>query len=641
MKENKIWNDYLPEDMQEHWTVYECLKESEDSSTFLVKETATGILCVLKWGRNRQTEFLRNEMEIMKKMADRKLSGIPKAYRIFEENGEVYLVREYIEGMSLAQMVLQKGGISEAEICRISRKICQTAEQFQNPDEPMIHRDIKPENIVVTPGGEVVFIDFGTMRSYKKDGSRDTFVVGTRGTAAPEQYGYTQTDQRTDVYAIGQTMLYMVSESYEMNQLSECAVSRRMKKIIEKACSFEPDKRYGDAAQLRRAVEKCQANNRKKVYKKAGAVFGLIAAGYILAIFSPDGTVIENKRIETAEQSAAEEQIQAEITFREELIEEAVRKELGLSKTDKMTASMLENVRKLRIVGKEILDDEDTFWGEGHHVDGKDSSFGSVRGNITDLSDLAQMVNLEELALCNQKIEDISGLKELPLKKLYLSKNMITDFSVLLNLIDMDTLCIMENPAENLSVIGECTGILRLNIQGMNLTDIDFLKNLSLDYLDMSNVEVENNIFEPLTEMKKLDTLCMCDVNEAAAETLSQMSTLKALFMWGDSTILENLKPLKGMTQLETLAFTTQISSLEGIEQFPSLNFLSVNFSLVKDLSPVTGAKNLQVIDISNADIKNFEPLFGHSGLTEVHCTEEQKEEIMKIDSSPDFEIYT
>lgn len=641
MKENKIWNDYLPEDMQEHWTVYECLKESEDSSTFLVKETATGILCVLKWGRNRQAEFLRNEMEIMEKMADRKLSGIPKAYRIFEENGEVYLVREYIEGMSLAQMVLQKGGISEAEICRISRKICQTAEQFQNPDEPMIHRDIKPENIVVTPGGEVVFIDFGTMRSYKKDGSRDTFVVGTRGTAAPEQYGYTQTDQRTDVYAIGQTMLYMVSESYEMNQLSECAVSRRMKKIIEKACSFEPDKRYGDAAQLRRAVEKCQANNRKKVYKKAGAVFGLIAAGYILAIFSPDGTVIENKRIETAEQSAAEEQIQAEITFREELIEEAVRKELGLSKTDKITASMLENVRKLRIVGKEILDDEDTFWGEGHHVDGKDSSFGSVRGNITDLSDLAQMVNLEELALCNQKIEDISGLKELPLKKLYLSKNMITDFSVLLNLIDMDTLCIMENPAENLSVIGECTGILRLNIQGMNLTDIDFLKNLSLDYLDMSNVEVENNIFEPLTEMKKLDTLCMCDVNEAAAETLSQMSTLKALFMWGDSTILENLKPLKGMTHLETLAFTTQISSLEGIEQFPSLNFLSVSFSPVKDLSPVTGAKNLQVIDISNADIKNFEPLFGHSGLTEVHCTEEQKEEIMKIDSSPDFEIYT
>ena len=671
MKEKQIWKDYLPVEMKEHWTVYECLKENEDSATFLVKETVAGILCVLKWGRNMQAELLRNEMEILEKLADRKLSGIPKAYRIFEENREVYLVREYIEGTPLAQMVLQKGEIPETEICRISRKICRTAEQFQNPDNLMIHRDIKPENIVITPGGEAVFIDFGTMRSYKKDGSRDTFVVGTRGTAAPEQYGYTQTDQRTDVYAIGQTMLYMVSESYEMDQLSECNISRKMKKVIEKACSFEPDKRYTDASELSRAIEKCQKNSRKILWKKTGVAVGLIAVGYILAFLFPGMTATKNERIAATDQNAAEvlqttaetqdeeteqtaektqnpEQVQNveqsqnnPVVFKEALIEKAVRKELNLSETDTITASMLEDVRKLRIVGKEILEDEDTFWGEGHHVDGKDSSFGSVRGNITDLSDLAQMVNLEELALCNQKIEDISGLKELPLKKLYLSKNMITDFSVLLNLIDLDTLCIMENPAENLSVIGECTGILRLNIQGMNLTDIDFLKNLSLDYLDMSNVEVENNIFEPLTEMKKLDTLCMCDVNEAAAETLSQMSTLKALFMWGDSTILENLKPLKGMTQLETLAFTTQISSLEGIEQFPSLNFLSVSFSLVKDLSPVTGAKNLQVIDISNADIENFEPLFGHSGLTEVHCTEEQKEEIMKIDSSPDFEIYT
>ena len=136
-------------------------------------------------------------------------------------------------------------------------------------------------------------------------------------------------------------------------------------------------------------------------------------------------------------------------------------------------------------------------------MDGKDSSFGSVRGDIKDLSDLAQMTNLEELALCNQEIEDISGLKELPLKKLYLSKNMITDFSVLPNLIDLDILCIMENPAEDLSPVGECTGISRLNIQGMNLTDIDFLKNLKLDYLDMSNSEIKSNIFEPLAEMEK------------------------------------------------------------------------------------------------------------------------------------------
>lgn len=670
MKKKQISRNLLPVEMQEHWNAEEYLKESEESFTILVRENVSGILCVLKWGRKLQAEMLCNEMEILQKLTDMGLTGIPKAYRIFEENSGVYFLREYIEGTPLSQMVLQKGGIQERELCRISIKICRAAEQFQKLEDPMIHRDIKPENIVITHGGEVAFIDFGTMRSYKKDSQRDTFVVGTRGTAAPEQYGYNQTDQRTDVYAIGRTMLYMATESYELDQILECGVNRELKKIIKKACSFEPDKRYADAAELGRAIEKCQENNKKNGYKKAGAVVGLIAAGYVLAILFPGTTVIKNGRI-IADNNVTEDQISAEntqeegtdqnteqsqnpeqisdakqsqdnqIIFKEELIEAAVRKELNLSETDEITADMLENVRKLRIVGKEILDNEDGFWGIGHHIDGKDNNFGSVRGSITDLSDLTQMTNLEELALCNQRIEDISGLKDLPLKELYLSKNMITDFSVIQSLIDLDILCILENPAVDLSPLGDCGNISQLNIQGMHLTDIDFLKNMNLNYLDMNNAEVENGIFEPLTEMKNLNTLCMCNVNEAAAETLSKMSTLKSLVMWGGETSLEDLKPLKGMDELESLAFTAPISSLEGIEQFPSLNFLSVSFSLVKDLTPITGAENLQIIDISNAEIENYEALFKHTGLKEVRCSEEQKQEILKLDSSPDFEIYT
>ena len=670
MKKKQISRNLLPVEMQEHWNAEEYLKESEESFTILVRENVSGILCVLKWGRKLQAEMLCNEMEILQKLTDMGLTGIPKAYRIFEENSGVYFLREYIEGTPLSQMVLQKGGIQERELCRISIKICRAAEQFQKLEDPMIHRDIKPENIVITHGGEVAFIDFGTMRSYKKDSQRDTFVVGTRGTAAPEQYGYNQTDQRTDVYAIGRTMLYMATESYELDQILECGVNRELKKIIKKACSFEPDKRYADAAELGRVIEKCQENNKKNGYKKAGAVVGLIAAGYVLAILFPGTTVIKNGRI-IADNNVTEDQISAEntqeegtdqntdqsqnpeqisdakqsqdnqIIFKEELIEAAVRKELNLSETDEITADMLENVRKLRIVGKEILDNEDGFWGIGHHIDGKDNNFGSVRGSITDLSDLTQMTNLEELALCNQRIEDISGLKDLPLKELYLSKNMITDFSVIQSLIDLDILCILENPAVDLSPLGDCGNISQLNIQGMHLTDIDFLKNMNLNYLDMNNAEVENGIFEPLTEMKNLDTLCMCNVNEAAAETLSKMSTLKSLVMWGGETSLEDLKPLKGMDELESLAFTAPISSLEGIEQFPSLNFLSVSFSLVKDLTPITGAENLQIIDISNAEIENYEALFKHTGLKEVRCSEEQKQEILKLNSSPDFEIYT
>lgn len=656
---------FLPAEMQNCWTVYESLKEGEDSWTVLVKETATGILCVLKWGRKIQAEMLRNEMEILQKLTEMGLTGIPKGYRIFEENGGVYLLREYIEGTPLSQMVMQKGGIQERELCKISLKICQAVEDFQKLEDPMIHRDIKPENIVVTPTGETVFIDFGTMRSYKKDSQRDTFVVGTRGTAAPEQYGYRQTDQRTDVYAIGQTMLYMVTESYELDQLSECKISRKLKKIIEKACSFEPDKRYADAAELRKAIEKCQEDNRKVVHKKAGAAAGLITAVGILAVFlsntgiltditspksqvlaesmdteSPQNTDVvpdvENEPVTANEQNV--EQIEP-VTFKGEMIEAAVRRELNLSEDDTITTEMLENVKQIRIVGKEILDEGDNFWGIGNRVEGKDSDFGSARGNITDLTDLTMMKNLETLALCNQEIEDISALENLPLKELYLNKNKITDFSVLTSLTNLDLLCILDNPAEDLSVLKECSSITQLNIESMKLTDIDFLGQMNLNILYMNNAKIEDRNMKPLLEVKKLQELCIGDVPEEMAEVLPQMSNLKGLIMWGGNTVLKNLEPLKGMESLESLAVSSPVSSLEGIENFPNLYALSIGFSFITDLTPVLEAEQLHYIDISNAAIDSYEPLLEHPTLAQVQCTEEQKKEILELKSSPDFEI--
>lgn len=644
---------FLPAEMQNRWTVYESLKEGEDSWTVLVKETATGILCVLKWGRKIQAEMLRNEMEILQKLTEMGLTGIPKGYRIFEENGGVYFLREYIEGTPLSQMVMQKGGIQERELCKISLKICQAVEEFQKLEDPMIHRDIKPENIVVTPNGETVFIDFGTMRSYKKDSQRDTFVVGTRGTAAPEQYGYRQTDQRTDVYAIGQTMLYMVTESYELDQLSECKISRKLKKIIEKACSFEPDKRYADAAELRKAIEKCQEDNRKMVHKKAGAAAGLITAAGILAVFlsntgiltditSPKSQVLaESMDTESPQNTDVVPDVEQTepVTFKEEMIETAVRRELNLSEDDTITTEMLENVKQIRIVGKEILDEGDNFWGIGNRVEGKDSEFGSVRGNITDLTDLTMMKNLENLALCNQEIEDISALENLPLKELYLNKNKITDFSVLTGLTNLDLLCILENPAEDLSVLKECSSITRLNIESMKLTDIDFLGQMNLNILYMNNAEIEDRNMKPLLEVKNLQELCIGDVPEEMAEVLPQMSNLKGLIMWGGNTVLKNLEPLKGMESLESLAVSSPVSSLEGIENFPNLYALSIGFSFITDLTPVLEAKQLHYIDISNADIESYQPLLEHPTLAQVQCTEEQKKEILELNPLPDFEI--
>ena len=76
MKVKMIWKDYLPVEMKENWTVYECLKENEDSATFIVKETAAGILCVLKWGRNMQADEYYGAAEPPVRCGESHLSGL-------------------------------------------------------------------------------------------------------------------------------------------------------------------------------------------------------------------------------------------------------------------------------------------------------------------------------------------------------------------------------------------------------------------------------------------------------------------------------------------------------------------------------------------------------------------------------------
>lgn len=170
----------LPHQMRENWTVLKCLKESKDSWTVLVQENISKITCVLKWGRNLQADLLRQESQMLEKLKNMELSKVPEGYQLFEENEGVYFLREYIEGIPLAQYVMKKGGLKESELQETAVKICKTVEIFHCQKEPLVHRDIKPENIVLTPSGDAVLIDFGTMRFYKETGQRDTFVVGSK-----------------------------------------------------------------------------------------------------------------------------------------------------------------------------------------------------------------------------------------------------------------------------------------------------------------------------------------------------------------------------------------------------------------------------------------------------------------------------
>lgn len=651
----------LPCQMRENWIVIKCLKEGKASWTVLVQENVSKITCVLKWGTNLQADLLRQEWQMLQKLKNMELLKIPEGYQLFEENNGVYFLREYIEGIPLDRYVMKKGGLKEPELLETAVKICKTVETFHCQKEPLIHRDIKPENIVLTPSGEVVLIDFGTMRFYKETGQRDTFVVGSRGTAAPEQYGYTQTDRRTDVHAIGQTLLYMAAECYAIDQLAECSISSRLKKVIKKACSFEPDARYKDAAELRMALEKCD-NKRSKIFAgKIGAAAGLIAAGYLLAIAFHSAALLKtganggNAQLEntgvstqnapastqTTPQNATDSPavFASPVVFAEPLIEQAVRKELSLSENVPITTAMLDSVTTLRIVGTDLMDKEDTFWGIGHHVDGKDNDFGSTRGSIADLADLSQMKNLEVLALCNEKIDDLSPLAGLPLRELYLSDNMISDFSILSEFRELEILCIRGNSASDLSASSFCSSLEQLNIAQMQLNNVDFLADMNVKYLDMSGSQIKSENLMPVSQMPKLEDLYLGDVNEPEIQALSRMNHLKNLILWGADTILENLKPLKGMENLESLAFMTNIPSLEGIEDFPVLKGLVIDNSDIIDLSPLVQAKHLRYLTINNTSIEDFSPLFQCKELLEVCCNEEVKEKILQQNSAPDFEF--
>lgn len=651
----------LPCQMRENWIVIKCLKEGKNSWTVLVQENVSKITCVLKWGTNLQADLLRQECQMLQKLKNMELLKIPESYQLFEENNGVYFLREYIEGIPLDRYVMKKGGMKEPELLETAVKICKNVETFHCQKEPLIHRDIKPENIVLTPSGEVVLIDFGTMRFYKETGQRDTFVVGSRGTAAPEQYGYTQTDRRTDVHAIGQTLLYMAAECYAIDQLAECSISSRLKKVIKKACSFEPDARYKDAAELRMALEKCDNKRSKMFAGKIGAAAGLIAAGYLLAIAFHSAALLKtganggNAQLENTDASTQNAPASTQTTpqnatdspadfaspvvFAEPLIEQAVRKELSLSENVPITNAMLDSVTTLRIVGTDLMDKEDTFWGIGHHVDGKDNDFGSTRGSIADLADLSQMKNLEVLALCNEKINDLSPLAGLPLRELYLSDNRISDFSILSEFTELEILCIRGNLAMELSSVPFCSRLEQLNIAQMQLNNVDFLADMNVKYLDMSGSQIKSENLMPVAQMPKLEELYLGDVNEPEIQALSQMNHLKNLILWGADTILENLKPLKGMENLESLAFMTNIPSLEGIEDFPVLKGLVIDNSDLIDLSPLVQAKHLRYLTINNTSIEDFSPLFQCKELLEVCCNEEVKEKILQQNSAPDFEF--
>jgi serine/threonine protein kinase len=134
--------------------------------------------------------------------------SLPRYVEHFEENGELYLVMEKIEGTPLSKLRKQ-GPMAEADVVRLLRDADLVLAYLHSREPAVVHRDLKPSNVIRRPDGSFAFVDFGAVRDRLRPEGGST-VVGTFGYMAPEQF-QGRAGPGSDVYAIGATALAMLT----------------------------------------------------------------------------------------------------------------------------------------------------------------------------------------------------------------------------------------------------------------------------------------------------------------------------------------------------------------------------------------------------------------------------------------------
>lgn len=217
-------------------------------------------------GKNYEAvkQSMATEMELLKCLSH---PNLPSIVDVIEEDENFLIVMDYIEGKSLSRILKTQGAQPQEKVILWSKQLCDVLEYLHTQNPPIIYRDMKPENVMLKPDGNVVLIDFGAARTFKSEETNDTAWLGTRGYAAPEQYGgFGQTDFRTDIYGLGATMYHLVTgrhpgkPPYEMYPVRRWNrdLSSGLEKIIQKCTRKNPRERYQSCADLKRDLEHCQ-----------------------------------------------------------------------------------------------------------------------------------------------------------------------------------------------------------------------------------------------------------------------------------------------------------------------------------------------------------------------------------------------
>ncbi len=173
--------------------------------------------------------------------------NVSQIVEVFEYQDCTVVIEKYIDGDSLADILAKNKYLSENMTKNIIGQICDGLTFLHKQN--IIHRDINPNNIVISSDGCVKIIDFDIARTPKKNASSDTTILGTAGYAAPEQFGFSQSDIRTDIYAVGVLANVMLTGMLP----GEMTYKGRLGKIISKATAIDAGARYRKISDFKHA----------------------------------------------------------------------------------------------------------------------------------------------------------------------------------------------------------------------------------------------------------------------------------------------------------------------------------------------------------------------------------------------------
>lgn len=243
-------------------------------AVYRVQRTADGALWALKEMRvpsdvaeqeaQENRRLFEQEAELLRTLAHPSLPIIADA---FEQNGRPTMVMEYVPGQSLEDRMREANApLLEQQVLGFGIQLTRVLSYLHTRNPPIIYRDLKPSNVILTPEGVLKLVDFGVARTYKARKSKDTVAMGSAGYAPPEQYGKGQTDQRSDIYALGATLLHLLTNMPpiplqtptpgSIRKLNP-SVDAQTEAVIIKAMALEQAARFTSMAEFEQALVKC------------------------------------------------------------------------------------------------------------------------------------------------------------------------------------------------------------------------------------------------------------------------------------------------------------------------------------------------------------------------------------------------